>query len=92
MLASMLTTAAIRPATKTRIMYTSFLSYGQLQEYLSMLISNNLISFDKTLQTYSTTEKGLIFLRTQHKVEDLIHFYAVPKQNVKVQDQKFRSK
>ena len=29
--------------TKTKIMYTAFLSYGQLNEYLSILIENNLI-------------------------------------------------
>jgi len=29
--------------TKTKIMYFAFLSYNQLNEYLSMLIENNLI-------------------------------------------------
>jgi predicted transcriptional regulator len=29
-------------ATKTKIMYAAFLSYGQLKEYLSVLIENNL--------------------------------------------------
>ena len=29
--------------TKTRIMYFAFLSYNQLNEYLSLLIENNLI-------------------------------------------------
>jgi predicted transcriptional regulator len=74
LLASMLTTAIVRPATKTRIMYTSFLSYGQLQDYLSLLIDNGLLKHDKTSQTYSTTEKGLKFLRMQQQIEGLIHF------------------
>ena len=29
--------------SKTKIMYTAFLSYNQVQEYLSVLIENNLI-------------------------------------------------
>ena len=36
-------------ATKTKIMYTAFLSYGQLKEYLSVLVENNLIEYiDRT--------------------------------------------
>ena len=31
--------------SKTKIMYTSFLSYGQLKEYISFLIENNLIEY-----------------------------------------------
>ena len=70
----MLTVAIVRPATKTRIMYSSFLSYDQLKDYLSLLIENGLLKHDKTSQMYSTTEKGLKFLRTQQEMEGLIHF------------------
>ena len=35
--------AANGGTSKTKIMYISFLSYGQLKEYLSILIENNLI-------------------------------------------------
>ena len=31
--------------TKTKIMYFAFLSYNQLNEYLSILIENNLIEY-----------------------------------------------
>ena len=34
--------AANGGATKTKIMYISFLSYNQLREYLSVLVENNL--------------------------------------------------
>jgi len=34
--------AANGGTSKTKIMYTAFLSYGQLKEYLSILIENNL--------------------------------------------------
>ena len=40
--------------SKTKIMYTAFLSYNQLNEYLSILIENNLIEYlDRThIQDY----------------------------------------
>ena len=31
--------------TKTKIMYFAFLSYNQLNEYLSVLVENNLIEY-----------------------------------------------
>jgi predicted transcriptional regulator len=37
--------AANGGASKTKIMYTAFLSYNQLKEYLSVLIENNLIEY-----------------------------------------------
>ena len=44
-------------ATKTKIMYSAFLSYAQLKEYLSILIDNNLIEYSNGTQTFKTTEK-----------------------------------
>jgi predicted transcriptional regulator len=41
--------------TKTKIMYKAFLSYGQLKEYLSLLIENNLLEYLDGTQTYKTT-------------------------------------
>ena len=37
--------AANGGTSKTKIMYIAFLSYGQLKEYLSILIENNLIEY-----------------------------------------------
>jgi predicted transcriptional regulator len=45
-------------ATKTKIMYKAFLSYAQLKEYLSILIENNLIDYEKETNSYKTTAKG----------------------------------
>ena len=42
--------------TKTKIMYITFLSFGQLKEYLSILIENNLIEYldgTRNIQDYS---------------------------------------
>ena len=58
--------------TKTKIMYTTFLSYKQVHEYLSILIEDNLIEYIDGTQTYKTTEKGLHFLKMYNKIRKLL--------------------
>ena len=64
--------AANGGATKTKIMYTAFLSYGQLKEYLSVLIENNLIEYLDGAHKFKTTEKGLNFLKMHNQIEELL--------------------
>jgi predicted transcriptional regulator len=64
--------AANGRATKTKIMYKAFLSYGQLKEYLSVLIENNLIEYLDGTQTFKTTEKGLNFLKMHNELGELL--------------------
>ena len=59
-------------ATKTKIMYKAFISYGQLKEYLSVLIENNLIEYLDGTQTFKTTEKGLNYLKTYNEIGELL--------------------
>ena len=67
-------------ATKTSIMYKSFLSYAQLKEYLSFLLEKGLIDeFPQQTETsgnekslYKITEKGLRFLQISQEIESLI--------------------
>jgi predicted transcriptional regulator len=59
-------------ATKSKIMYTAFLSYIQVHEYLSVLIENHLIEYIDGTQTYKTTEKGLHFLKMYNKIRRLL--------------------
>ncbi len=59
-------------ATKTKIMYTAFLSYVQLKEYLSVLIDNNLLEYSNGTQTYKTTEKGLNLLKIHNEIGELL--------------------
>ena len=59
-------------ATKTKIMYAAFLSYGQLKEYLSVLIDNNLIEYSDGTQTFKTTEKGLNLLKIHNEMAELL--------------------
>ena len=64
--------AANGGATKTKIMYIAFLSYGQLREYLSILIEHNLLEYIEGTQTYKTTEKGLYFLKKYDEIQELL--------------------
>ena len=63
--------AANGGATKTKIMYTAFLSYNQLKEYFSILIENNLIEYLDGTRTFKTTEKGLNFLKMNNEIGEL---------------------
>ena len=65
--------AANGGATKTKIMYSAFLSYNQLKEYLSVLIENNLIEYLEGTRTFKTTEKGLNFLKMHNEMAELLH-------------------
>jgi predicted transcriptional regulator len=64
--------ANIGGETKTKIMYFAFLSYNQLNEYLSLLIENNLIEYLDGAKTYKTTEKGLYYLQMHNEIRKLL--------------------
>jgi predicted transcriptional regulator len=64
--------AANGGATKTKIMYKSFISYNQLKEYLSVLIENNLIEYRDGTRKFKTTEKGLNFLKMHNEIGELL--------------------
>ena len=64
--------AANGGTSKTKIMYIAFLSYGQLKEYLSILIENNLIEYLDGDNKLKTTEKGLNFLKMHKQIEELL--------------------
>ena len=59
-------------ATKTKIMYISFLSYYQLKDYLSAMIENTLLEYLEGTRTFKTTEKGLNFLKTHNEIGELL--------------------
>ena len=59
-------------ATKTKIVYSTFLNYSQLKEYLTILTEGGLLSYDSLTQTFKTTEKGLRFLYTYNQVNHMI--------------------
>jgi predicted transcriptional regulator len=58
--------------TKTKIMYFAFLSYNQLNEYLSILIENDLVEYLDGTKTFKTTEKGLNYLSMSNEIRMLL--------------------
>ena len=63
--------AARFEATKTKIMYSSYLSSHQLRVYLELVIRNGLFAYDSAKQRYRTTEKGLRLLELYNDVGKL---------------------
>ena len=59
-------------ATKTKLMYKAYLSFGQIKEYLSVLTKTDLLSYDADTQTFKTTERGLMFLKAYNQMHDMI--------------------
>jgi predicted transcriptional regulator len=68
-------------ATKTAIMYNSYLSYAQLKEYLSFLLEKGLVDeFPKRTEdnksskknVYKITERGLRLLQIYQEIEKLV--------------------
>jgi predicted transcriptional regulator len=60
-------------ATKTKLMYSAFISFNQLREYLSLLVENGLIEYEEGKHSYRTTEKGIRFLHLQNKTDEALH-------------------
>jgi predicted transcriptional regulator len=58
-------------ATKTKLMYSAFISFNQLREYLLLLVENGLIQYEEGKHTYRTTEKGIRFLNLQNNIDEV---------------------
>ena len=69
---AMILDAANGGTTKTKIMYFAFLSFNQLNEYLSILIENNLVEYLDGTHTFKTTEKGLNYLNVYNEIRKLL--------------------
>jgi predicted transcriptional regulator len=69
---SMILQAAMNGATKTRLMYSAFLSYAQIQEYLPFLMERRLISFEEASAQYTLTGEGLRFLGVCDEVSKVV--------------------
>jgi predicted transcriptional regulator len=59
--------AANGGATKTKIMYKSYLSFAQLRDYLAMLTEKGLIELG---HQFKTTSKGLQVLQLQNQINE----------------------
>jgi predicted transcriptional regulator len=73
---SMILEIASQGVTKTRIMYKAYLSYAQLNQYISFLTENELIEHETGSELYNLTEKGK---RLQHLYKDLEDMISLKK-------------
>ena len=64
-------------AIKTKIMYSAFLSFPQLKEYLGLLTEGGLLKYEDEERVYNTTDKGKRFLKMYREVDAM-----VPKENM----------
>ena len=69
---AMILQASMNGATKTRLMYSAYLSYAQVQEYLLYLTQRRLISFEEGTHAYTLTEHGLHFLRVYDEISEIV--------------------
>jgi predicted transcriptional regulator len=69
------------PSTRTKIMYGAFLSYNQLNEYLSFVIEIDLIvplksktnsSSSSSSLLFKITERGTHFLNVYNQISEMI--------------------
>jgi len=59
--------AAYGGAAKTTIMYKAFITYDQLNEFLSLLVEKELIEYREGERSFKTTAQGLSFLQSNVK-------------------------
>jgi predicted transcriptional regulator len=65
--------AANEGITKTKMMYSSFLSYSQLLDYLSFMLSNELLEYNSAERTYKHAAKGSEFLELNNRIANLLN-------------------
>jgi predicted transcriptional regulator len=59
--------------TQTSLMNKLFLSHEQMKGYLMLLIEDGLLSYDSTMSTFKTTEKGLTFLHAYNQIDKMLN-------------------
>lgn len=62
--------AANGGATKTKIMYKSYLSFAQMRDYLATLAEQGLIEYEEIGHLFKTTSKGLRVLQLQNEINE----------------------
>lgn len=65
--------AAIEPATRTRLIYASFLSNTELRQYITLLQEHRMLEVDSITKTrFKVTEEGIKFLRLYENIVRLM--------------------
>ena len=65
--------AANEGITKTKMMYSSFLSYSQLLDYLNFMLSNELLEYNPAERNYKPTAKGSQLLELNNRIASLLN-------------------
>lgn len=60
---------ALDRTTKTRMMYSAYLSYRQVEEYLPLLLGSGMLELDTKGKKYHTTKKGEHFLEIYERTK-----------------------
>jgi predicted transcriptional regulator len=68
----MILESAYSGAEKLKIMYKVFLTFEQLNQYLRLLMENDLLEYEKGKQIYRTTKKGMHLLELYHQIDELV--------------------
>jgi predicted transcriptional regulator len=59
-------------AQEQGLMYASYLSYMQIDEYLSVMVATGLVKFDRASRIYRITGKGMDFLASIRQIDYLM--------------------
>jgi predicted transcriptional regulator len=59
---------SLNGAKKTKIMYSTQISYDKLMELLSLTIKKGMLEYDEKEHLYRTTAKGKAYLRNYDKI------------------------
>ena len=70
-IAKILESASNMPVSKTRLIYMACMPHEQITSYASMLIEKDLLTFDNYASLFSTTAKGLKFLKLYNEMQQL---------------------
>jgi predicted transcriptional regulator len=81
--------AALEPATRTRLIYASFLSNTELRQYIALLLEHRMLEVDPQTR-FKVTEAGRKFLRiyediisiTKSKLNDNLSTVIVKRRNI----------
>ena len=71
-IATMLESASNGPISKTRLMYMAYVPHEQMRSFVSMLVENDLLSFNYLTRQLHTTAKGLKFLQIYNRMQQCV--------------------
>ena len=57
---------------KTHIMYSAFISYKQLEDYLSILEERGLVNYEEYSRLFRITEKGVRYMNVYDELRELV--------------------